>query len=254
MATRPSSRRAAARSASPRTRRRRARRTSVTVPALADVEGPVPNQVRVMSVTGGTLTQADGSGIGFGAGGSLLALSRRRRRPALHAGGEPRHRRVRSRTSSSTGRTRASTRRRRPRRSRSPPVNDPPVLTGNGRVARRSSRTARPSWSTRAPRSPTSTTPTSKARPSRSRPTTANGEDTLSFTDRRWRHRRVGREHRPAHVLRLRERRRLPGALRSVTYANWSENPAASRGTCRSWWTTAPTRAGRGPVRSPSPR
>jgi hypothetical protein len=47
----------------------------LVVPVLSDVEGPAPTQVRIMSVTGGTLVQADGSGIGFGAGGSLLTLS-----------------------------------------------------------------------------------------------------------------------------------------------------------------------------------
>jgi hypothetical protein len=44
-------------------------------PTLADAEGPVPNAVRVLAVTGGTLTQGDGSAIGLGAGGSLLTLT-----------------------------------------------------------------------------------------------------------------------------------------------------------------------------------
>jgi hypothetical protein len=47
----------------------------LTVPTLTDVEGPPPNQVRITSVTGGALTQADGSTIGLGAGGSLLSLT-----------------------------------------------------------------------------------------------------------------------------------------------------------------------------------
>lgn len=47
----------------------------LTVPVLSDVEGPAPSQVRISSVTGGTLLQSDGSLIGLGSGGSLLTLA-----------------------------------------------------------------------------------------------------------------------------------------------------------------------------------
>ncbi len=42
---------------------------------LSDVEGPAPTAIRVMTVTGGTLAQSDGSVIGLGSGGSILSLT-----------------------------------------------------------------------------------------------------------------------------------------------------------------------------------
>jgi hypothetical protein len=47
---------------------------TLTVPALTDPDGPTPNQVRILTVSGGTLAQSDGSVIGLGGGGSLLSL------------------------------------------------------------------------------------------------------------------------------------------------------------------------------------
>lgn len=44
-------------------------------PTLSDVDSGAPTQVRILSVTGGTVAQADGSAIGLGAGGSLLTLA-----------------------------------------------------------------------------------------------------------------------------------------------------------------------------------
>jgi hypothetical protein len=47
----------------------------LTPPALTDAEGPTPSQVRVLTITGGTMTQGNGAAIGLGAGGSLLTLA-----------------------------------------------------------------------------------------------------------------------------------------------------------------------------------
>ena len=46
------------------------------VPAtLFDIEGPTPVAVRITSVTGGTLAQGDGTALGLGTGGSILSLA-----------------------------------------------------------------------------------------------------------------------------------------------------------------------------------
>jgi hypothetical protein len=47
----------------------------LTPGTLNDVDSGAPTQVRILSVTGGTLTQGDGSVIGLGTGGSILALA-----------------------------------------------------------------------------------------------------------------------------------------------------------------------------------
>lgn len=47
----------------------------LTPPTLSDVDSGAPTQVRIVSVTGGTVAHADGSAIGLGTGGSLLTLA-----------------------------------------------------------------------------------------------------------------------------------------------------------------------------------
>lgn len=47
----------------------------LTPPTLTDVDGSAPTQVRIMTATGGTIAQGDGSVIGLGSGGSLLTLA-----------------------------------------------------------------------------------------------------------------------------------------------------------------------------------
>jgi hypothetical protein len=47
----------------------------LTVPTLSDPDGSTPTQIRIISVTGGTLTQSGGAAITLGASGTLLTLS-----------------------------------------------------------------------------------------------------------------------------------------------------------------------------------
>jgi VCBS repeat-containing protein len=47
----------------------------ITVGALTDPDGSTPNQIRILTVTGGTLTQSNGAAIVLGASGTVLTLS-----------------------------------------------------------------------------------------------------------------------------------------------------------------------------------